>query len=303
MEKIKEFEEKYRDADDASETLYKYIPDTIKILTNDIKEIKKIISEHTEVLKLLEEMKEKLSKSLQAFQTKLDKISTIFSRYVDPENSGMEESSILKKDGKWYDRHVFQSQYFLQILKCSNIRCCKERRSSLFTFLPSNGMPSPIPIKQTNDGLKITGENEVKKFASLFATLAISDKSKIEMMQVPLQKSVNIPYDMFCPSVQTKLDNRTCSCGRYFSSVSSMKVHLKGNITCKKLMKAVKPLKILGKRSNEKLVLVQYDQGEEDVEWVYDMDSESDEVFVEPPAQLNKLCTIESVLTPIWDMV
>lgn len=92
MEKIKELEKKYRDADDASETLYKYIPDTIKILTNDIKEIKKIISEHTEVLKLLEEMKEKLSKSLQAFQTKLDNI---------PNKHYMEES-----DEEWVDQNM-----------------------------------------------------------------------------------------------------------------------------------------------------------------------------------------------------
>lgn len=219
---------------------------------------------------------------------------------MDPENSEIEEFSILKKDGKWLDNHVFQSQYLLQIIKCSDEGCCKKRRSSLFKFLPCNGLPFPIPIKQTNEGLKITEVNEVQNFASLFATLSISDKSKMEMLPVSLKQSTNVPYDMFCPSVQSKLESRTCCCGRYFSSVASMKIHQKANM-CKKSIKPVKPLKILGVKGNEKLVLVQYDQDEQDVEWVYDMDCESDEVFVEPPTELNQICSIDTILTPVWE--
>lgn len=44
--------------------------------------------------------------------------------------------------------------------------------------------------------------------------------------------------------------------------------------------KAVSPLKIVATTWNEKLVLVQYVKDEQVVEWVYDIDNESDEVFV-----------------------
>jgi hypothetical protein len=82
-----------------------------------------------------------------------------------------------------------------------------------------------------------------------------------------------------------------------------MKNHLKGNLMCKKLTKLVKPAKILGQRQNEKLALIKYDGNEEDVEWVYDMDVDTDEDFVEPETQVNETYPIECILSPIWEDV
>lgn len=228
------------------------------------------------------------------FQTKY--VQFRFSRYVEPENSVIESSSILSKSVEWCDRHVIQSQYLLQILKCSNEKCCKKRRSSIFKFLPEKGLPAPIPLTQMNDGLKIPDVKEVESFASLFVSLAL-EAGKIEMTsKYPLH------YDSFCPSVQSKLKDRTCVCGRYYSSIAAMKDHLKNNVKCKKLTKALKPKKILTQRNNEKLVLVDYD-GEEDVEWVYDIDIETDEIFIEEDAddKQNQVLPIEKILEPIWE--
>lgn len=216
---------------------------------------------------------------------------------MDPENSEIDESLIITKDAAWRDRHVFQSQYLLQIYKCSNQKCCGVRRSSIFKFIP-NGLPFPISLKQSDDGLKIMEVTSIEKYAPLFVTLALKECIK-EMVLVPLQTKV-IPYDMFCPSVQSKLESRTCICGRYFSSVSSMKIHLKSNIFCKKTIKRVKPLKIVAQKQDEKLVLLEYD-GEEDVEWVYDMDVDTEEVFVEPEPQQTTIYGISTVLSPIWE--
>lgn len=44
-----------------------------------------------------------------------------------------------------------------------------------------------------------------------------------------------------------------------------------------KKSKLVKPLKIRFQRLNEKLTTKKYDNDEEDVEWVYDIDVETDE--------------------------
>ncbi|KAJ6634591.1 hypothetical protein Bhyg_13166 [Pseudolycoriella hygida] len=101
-----------------------------------------------------------------------------YAEYVDLDNSNLNESSILAKDAGWYDRHVFLSHYMLQILKCANENCCKRRRSSLFNFLPSNGLPAPIPIKQTTDGLRLSTVRDIQSYASLFVTLSLSDEAK-----------------------------------------------------------------------------------------------------------------------------
>lgn len=187
-----------------------------------------------------------------------------FSRYVHPENSNIEPISILTKDVSWYDRHVFQSQYLVQILKCSNVTCCKPRRSSLFKFIPPNGLPAPIPIRQTDAGLRIADVDGIESYASLFATLAFTNETKKEI-STNSSKKVNesdsskqqILYDQYCPSVQSKLSDRTCDCGRYFSSVASMKSHLKVNVACKSRAKTkrVKAIKLLGKREEETMAL------------------------------------------------
>lgn len=39
---------------------------------------------------------------------------------------------------------------------------------------------------------------------------------------------------------------------------------------------------------------------EQDVECVYDMDVETDYIFVDPEEPLNELCSIETLLTQIW---
>src|ERR1700761_6345856 len=119
-------------------------------------------------------------------------------------------------------------------------------------------------------------------------------------MMLPQQPTKKILYDSYCPSVQSKLEGRTCNCNRYYSSIASMKSHLKNNKICKKLGKLIKPMKIIGARTGEKLVVINYEI-EEDVEWVYDIDIETDEVFVEPDEPLNRQCSIRDVLTPIWE--
>jgi hypothetical protein len=171
----------------------------------------------------------------------------------------------------------------------------------LFNFLPQNGLPAPIPIKQTNDGLKLADLKEIESYASLFVTLAIDEKYKEAM--ISKQFTRGILYDWFCPSVQTKLTDRTCGCGRYYSSISSMKTHLRGNSSCKKLIKSLKPVKIIGQRGNEKLAIMEYDN-EEDVEWVYDMDLNMDtDTFVEPEETSNKHYPVECIVVPIWEDV
>lgn len=112
-----------------------------------------------------------------------------------------------------------------------------------------------------------------------------------------------MPYDAFCPSVQTKLHTRICTCGKYFSSMASLKCHRKLKKNCEAFTPPITPCKILGQRTGEKLVLLDYDK-EQDVEWIDDSDIILDgNIFVEPEPPENKIYDIQTVLNPIWDEV
>ena len=59
-------------------------------------------------------------------------------------------------------------------------------------------------------------------------------------------------------------------------------------------------MKILGVRENEKMALINYD-GDEDVEWVYDMDVDVED-FVEPELYPIQPCySIDEITTPLWE--
>lgn len=64
-------------------------------------------------------------------------------------------------------------------------------------------------------------------------------------------------------------------------------------------MKPIEYIKLIGARENEKMTLLQYDD-EEDVEWVYNMDLEVEEEFVEPEEQGNLNYDVETIVKSIW---
>lgn len=118
---------------------------------------------------------------------------------------------------------------------------------------------------------------------------------------MPSVKWKEVPYDFFCPSVQSKLDSRICSCGKYFSSVTSLKAHRSLKKGCESFTPSIKAGRILAQKENEKLIVVNYD-GEDDIEWVYDVDLDDDgKIFIEPESLENEIYDLEKVLAPIWE--
>ena len=69
----------------------------------------------------------------------------------------------------WKNVHVQQSQYMLQIVKCTDQSCCKFRTNYL-TYFPERFLPPPVPLKCTVDGLEISEG----KFGSLFQAIVLS---------------------------------------------------------------------------------------------------------------------------------
>ena len=171
----------------------------------------------------------------------------------------------------WYSNHVRESQYFLQIVKCTNTKCCGTFKSSLLKILPDRFLPPPIKIKQSSTGLQIASQSDSEEFIDIFIRRAIN-------INIVDKNFVKIPYDYFCPSVISQLKDRTCKkCGLYHSSKKSLVKHLKNvHVIPKVKVQSIRPVRIAAVRANEKLCILQDEEtGATDAEWVDDDDLDS----------------------------
>jgi len=105
-------------------------------------------------------------------QVVIDQFPTI-AEYIVPEKSEFDPESLIAKDTNWFQQHVRTSQYFTQIVKCHDMQCCSNARSSYFKVIPSRFLPPPIPVAQTTEGLKAPDKHEDScsyKFPSMFVS-------------------------------------------------------------------------------------------------------------------------------------
>ena len=151
----------------------------------------------------------------------------VVAEYVEPEASEIKEETLQTKDAKWFAQHVRSSQYFLQIVKCWDRKCCSQPRSSFFRIIPNRFFPLLIPISQSAEhGLTVPelSDHENHKFPSLFAAQLIQME---EILPRNLRELNVLPYDLFCPSVHSNLVDRCCKiCNMYFASNVILKQHL-----------------------------------------------------------------------------
>lgn len=121
----------------------------------------------------------------------------------------------------WKQRHVKQSQYLMQIVKCANIDCCKPVRTNIRDFLKDQFLPAPIPLVRSTQGLKL-GKLEDKN--AHFYDLSTRITCEF-LLDYPMKC-----YDKYCPSTQHKLTDPdfTCTvCGDYFVTKVAAKSHKK----------------------------------------------------------------------------
>lgn len=158
-------------------------------------------------------------------QVNIDGFPTV-AEYIDPENSELNNEFLLKKDQQWLSNHVRSSQYFTQIVKCTDTECFMKPRSSYFSIKTDRFFPPPIPLSQIPDGLKAPDRSD--RESHIFPSLFVSKTMKWDDNTLP--KSTRsfkvLPYDLYCPSVQSDLIDRTCKvCSIYFASKVMLKKH------------------------------------------------------------------------------
>ncbi|XP_044594835.1 uncharacterized protein LOC123272182 [Cotesia glomerata] len=198
----------------------------------------------------------------------------VVSTFIHP--TKMEEITDPPIPQDWYDKHVRESQYFLQVVKCGDLNCCSKLRSGLGTLLPSGFFPPPILIEQNQNSLTAAvATDDLPKnaeFCNLFVRLALK-------ISIPC-KSREVPYDFYCPSVQKVLDKRTCSvCSLYFASEKNLHLHKRnrhGKMPAGTSAR-VRPFAIAARRPGEILCIHDLEScGHNTIEWLPE-----DEVIVD----------------------
>jgi hypothetical protein len=186
--------------------------------------------------------------------------------YKNPDSE--KEIQLPHFEAAWDGKHVRESQYFLQIVKCDDETCCGVRRSSLFHLIPTGFLPPPISLYQGENGLEPSDTKH--NFASLFLNLALS--KRILPTAAAKKFAKGLPYDYLCPSLQNALPKRICTnCGLYFATIKSMKYH---KTVCSQsgdqhLTQKVRPARLAARRKAEVMCvfLNSDDSDEETHEW------------------------------------
>lgn len=105
-------------------------------------------------------------------------------------------------------------------MKCDNHDCCKTMRSSWLAVVPTRFLRPPIQIVQSLTGLQLSNpeQHDGKTFSEFKLAQYLKIKSSLDIN--------NLPYDLFCPSVKSEVQDRTCKdCGIYFCSKRAVADH------------------------------------------------------------------------------
>ena len=126
-------------------------------------------------------------------------------------------------------KHVLETQYFTVILKCEDRSCCRPFKTKVNIFFPNRRIPALIPFKYSTSGpvaLQLTKDvfKENIEFHDIFGRMVVEDKLAPPLL---VEKyGDKIPFDVYFPSVQEKVEKRTCSiCKKYHSSIKSLNGH------------------------------------------------------------------------------
>jgi hypothetical protein len=128
----------------------------------------------------------------------------------------------------WCATHVFQTQYTIQIIRCTKPECCGPWRSNYIQVFPHRFLPPPVPFHRSSRGVRLAeiessfaNEKPISPYyGTLFQRIQFHG-IVVRGTQIPL-----IPFDAYCPSLQTKLHLRTCSiCKQYIPSATRLRNH------------------------------------------------------------------------------
>ncbi|CAF4336056.1 unnamed protein product [Rotaria sp. Silwood2] len=145
-------------------------------------------------------------------------------------NTDTKPKPVYDIDEYWCATHVFQTQYTIQIVRCTKPECCGPWRSNYIQVFPHRFLPPPVPFHRSSRGVRL--ENIESSFANLKPTSPYYGTlfQRIQFHGIVMRGTQNqlIPFDAYCPSIQNKMYSRTCTiCKQYIPSAARLRNHYK----------------------------------------------------------------------------
>ncbi|CAF3854357.1 unnamed protein product [Rotaria sordida] len=133
-------------------------------------------------------------------------------------------------DEYWCATHVFQTQYTIQIIRCTKTECCGPWRSNYIQVFPHRFLPPPVPFDRSSAGVRLaeleSSYANINSLSPYYGTLF----QRIQFHGIVIYGTNNslLPFDSYCPSIQTKIHSRVCSiCKQYIPSPTRLRNHYK----------------------------------------------------------------------------
>ena len=210
----------------------------------------------------------------------------------------------ITKSEEWKAKYVRESQYLLQIVKCTDAACCSPFQSSYLKIMKDQFLPPPLPVTyEKKGGIEWAKDDKEAKYLSLFQNLALN--ARLIPCRASDKYPKGIPYDNSCPSTKDCLNYRICKyCGLYFGSIKSKQNH---SSSCRnkestpsvniEQPRKVRPQRVAAHRQKELLCAMAF----QELEWhiIEDADFEVDETEI-PGDVVQSGTPVIDKLEPIW---
>ena len=172
-------------------------------------------------------------------------------------------------------RHLIQTQYLTVALKCDDDECCSTPVTLIHKFFPGRRIPALIPIQHTRSGpvaLPVTPDIYKGDLNFLDVFQRLSMEQFIMPQDLLIKYNNKVPYDVYFPTLQTKVESRVCKvCGKYFSLKLLLTNH-------KRICKRPKKTKQTSRKEPNNNVRNLIDESDEEEE---EIDEEEDEEVLE----------------------
>ena len=170
---------------------------------------------------------------------------------------------------EWKACHIWQSQYFLQIVKCTGINSCSSFQSSYLKAVPKRFLPSPLPVIHARNGIESAKDDKDATYLTLYRSISLQNA----LMYAPATNKFpkGITYNYCSPSVDQHMIKRRmcCHCGLYFSS---LKAKLPHGTSCRftkcrieNTTEPAQPLQVAASRQRELLCVMPF----QEMEWAF----------------------------------
>ena len=134
------------------------------------------------------------------------------------------DQEVIKKFEEWKSKNVRESQYFSQIFKCKDSKCCSPFRSRDLKVDKDRFLTPPISVtRTTTSSLKWVKWDVDAHYLSLTQNLALKTQLGVTALKIFPK---DIPYNCSCAAAQNIMERWLCSkCRLSFASIKEVSLH------------------------------------------------------------------------------